>query len=71
MDEAFAEAIKIIKAIQDRQKSYADLHRSEKAYIVGGRVQLETTNLRSETAKKLGALWVKPFLILQVVSSVA
>ena len=58
---------------RNRQKQYADAKRSELSFSKGDRVMLKTSllNLRTQPSKKLFPLWLGPFEIDSVVSSVS
>ena len=51
-------------AAQQRQKAFADQHRSEIEFEVGDRVWLDLSRLRSEVAQKLGKKREGPFDIV-------
>jgi hypothetical protein len=73
MHEALAQAKHNLTAAQHRQKAYADVRRTEAAFVVGDQVLLSTVNLKIKTSgsKKLCPKFVGPFKIKQVVNPVA
>ena len=67
-------ARKMLIAAQQRQKAFADQHRTEKVFSVGDKVLLSTKYLNikhSETNRKLLPKWIGPFEVVQVVGPVA
>ena len=70
MDKATKEAKTSILASQQRQKAYADAHRSELLFNVGDKVWLETSRLRPEVARKLAKKREGPCPIIEKISSV-
>ena len=67
-------ARKSLIAAQQRQKAFADQHRTERVFSVGDKVLLSTKFLNikhAETNRKLLPKWIGPFEIVQVVGPVA
>ena len=65
MKQAVDEAKRCILLAQERQKKYADMHRSKVHFAVGEAVWLSTTHIRLHAvgARKLYPRWVGPFLV--------
>jgi hypothetical protein len=67
-------ARKLLIAVQQRQKAYADKHRIEKSYKVGEQVLLSTKYLNrkhGKTNRKLLPKWIGPFKVVQKVGHVS
>ena len=64
-----------IKAAQDRQKSYADLHRRDIEYAVGDKVFLKVSPwkgiLRFEKHGKLSPRYIGPYKVIERVGPLA
>ena len=62
-----------LQAAQNRQKQYADQHRSSVAYQAGDMVLLsnKNINIRHPGSRKLLPLWLGPFRIIEQVNPVA
>ena len=73
MHEAIAEAKTCLRAAQQRQKAYADMHRRDVEFNVGDMVLLSTKNITMKMvgASKLMPKFVGPFPIVKQVNKVA
>ncbi len=73
MDQAMQNARKCMEAAQQRQKRYADEHRSDLSFNVGDKVLLSSEHipLRAVGTRKLLMKWMGPFTVVKVVNEVA
>jgi hypothetical protein len=72
-DDALARVKLLLRQAQDRQKSYADLHRQPHPFAAGDYVLLNTKNFRlvGKGVRKLYPKFVGPFPILEMVGTSA
>jgi hypothetical protein len=74
-EEKIAEIRKNLKAVQDRQKSYADTRRRELSFEVGDYVYLKVSPIRGtrrfQVRGKLAPRFIGPFQIVKKVEAVA
>ena len=70
---AMQKARKCLDAAQQRQKKYADQHRTELSFEIGDEVLLSTEHipLRSVGTRKLLMNWMGPFKVVRKVNAVA
>ena len=73
MDKAMQNARKCMEAAQQRQKRYADEHRSDLSFKVDDKVLLSTEHipLRAVGTRQLLMKWVGPFTVVKVINEVA
>ena len=73
IDQAMQKARKCLDAAQQRQKKYADQHRTELSFEIGDEVLLSTEHipLRSVGTRKLLMKWMGPFKVVHKVNAVA
>lgn len=73
LDTALQHARKCLNAAQQRQKAYADKHRSDVKFSVGQYVLLSSKNinLKHSGSRKLLPLWLGPYQIVQQINPVA
>ncbi len=70
MDQAMQNARKCMEAAQQRQKRYADEHRSDLSFNVGDKVLLSSEHipLRAVGTRKLLMKWMGPFTVVNEVA---
>ena len=72
VEKALAKAKKCLEAAQQRQRKYADQHRTERRFQVGDVVWLNSRNitLKSGGVRKFLPLWLGPYAVLAKISDV-